>query len=159
MVIDLDQTTSPGAQDELAVTPGCAGDHLCWSGVVLQDDGLTLLVHSHLHCQVEQLGVSVCHSEPGEQPHDNLLGGGLGEDPHCLIHHMRTQACGVNSDSVGRRNRVDDISIFNYILRIVFFLVLSLPCIMWLIKIFVGRQLSGRQQVGTYETGRFKTGG
>jgi len=62
---------------------------------------------------------------------------------------MRTQACGVNSDSVGRRNGVDDISIFNFILRIVFFLVLSLPCIIWLIKIFVGRQLSGRQQVGT----------
>ena len=98
VIVDLDQPSSLGAEDELTASPRVTRDQFCWPRIILQRDGLKCLVDSHLHGQVEQLGVPVLHPEPAEEPQDDLLAGGVRGYHDCLVCQVRSQTCCIHLD-------------------------------------------------------------
>ena len=125
MIIDLDQPSSFGAEDKLAASPWIAGDHFCWPRIVCQRDSLKCLTDGHLHGQVEQLGVTVLHPEPAEEPQNDLLAGCVGGYHHCLVRQVRAQTCCIHFYCVGSWEGVNTIFII-IILRVYFLLVRAL---------------------------------
>ena len=100
VVVDLDSPTRLGSEDELAASPGVAGDQLGGPTVVLQRDGLEAIVDRDLHGQIVQLVVTVSHAEPGQQRGYHVSRGRVRLDHDGLVGQVGPQTRGIHADGV-----------------------------------------------------------